>query len=181
MPRRASRTATFAPWPPGWSRMAAGTSPPGRIGSDGVATTSRMESPRTATRGLTLQRTARRVALARGVPPAQVRVLQAPAQPRRLAIADGRDVDQARVEITHHDAERLEVLEERLNVTVLLGGGLMPLDRELKQDGADLGQQALRLVQRVDPIVTHRSPDGSASIRRRTGLLRTATASIRSA
>ena len=46
------------------------------------------------------------------MPVAEVRIGQAPAQPCRLIITNRREVDEARLEITHDDPVRVEVLEQ---------------------------------------------------------------------
>ena len=119
------------------------------------------------------------------MPVPELRVGQAPAEPGRLALAQGGDVDEAGVEVANDHAERLEVIEQVADPRPELGrGGLQPrlllrppvpvaaqpvmqrivrvvraaaLDRELEQRSADQWQERAGLLDGVDRVIVHRS------------------------
>ena len=107
-----------------------------------------------------------------------------PAEPGRLAVAHGGDVDQALVEVAHDDPERLEVIEQRTDHGTLLRRvrlegrllsrigsrvdvaqapmqlgmgrvGPLALDGELEQGASHLRQEGARLLEGIGRIRLH--------------------------
>src|SRR5207302_3517401 len=113
-PDRARRTATLAPWPPGPTVIRARASP-ADIGPGGPTVTSSVASPMTPISTAPSPRLAVGEALGRRVPERELGIAQAPAEPDRLPVALGRDVDQPALEVAHHSPNRLEVRQQALD------------------------------------------------------------------
>ena len=163
--------------------------------------TSSVESPTTAI-STPSPRLAVGKALGGRVPEGQLWIAEAPAEPDRLPVPLGGDVDKPALQVAYHRADRLEVGKQALDALADLGKLRLPsvhlavrsailagvllvegcervveaalLDRQLQEDGAQLGHQRSGFVEGVGGLTLHRRPmvanrwlhgEGFASIR----------------
>src|SRR5437868_10671922 len=181
-PNLARRTATLAPCPPGPTLMCARASP-ADIGPGGPTVTSRVASPITPISTAPSPRLAVREALGRRMPEGKLRITEAPAEPDRLPIALGGNVDQPALQVANHGSDRFQVRQEALDplthlrqvclasidfavrptvlrrVLIMQRGARIvepPLfDRQLQEDGAQLRDQRSGLVEGVGCSTLH--------------------------